>query len=263
MKRTFSVLVLAILIALPAYPQDAVTVKGFGQEQVEAADPISIIGPTEANSGNTVVCRLAGTPGIDLTKPLLEQLQWLMGPDQMFAYIAMPGQALVPLDVEGTIVFGAGGATMRPQVSFPVADAGEYRLIIDWNFGQNQLVSHTITVGGPDPDPFPGPDPQPLPPLSKMWVIVVEETKQRTPAQAQILLDPILRKWLTTNGHEIRIVDQDQPSADLKGWVAKAGDALPYLFLVGGDGGDPAWRGPLPETRDEMRSLCKQWGAEK
>lgn len=181
MKRITSFVILAaVLLPLPAHCQDsAITVQGFSLSQSAAADPITIAGPTSAKPGEVVTCQLAGTPAIDLTQALVDQLGWLIGAKQMFAYVAMPGQAIVPLDVEGTIVFGAGGATMRPQVSFPVADPGEYRLLIDWNFGQNQLVEHVIVVEGehgPDPTPV---NPYPSPP--EAWRSAVDSILQTHP----------------------------------------------------------------------------------
>jgi hypothetical protein len=181
----------------------------------------------------------------------------------MTCWLCIPGQEAVQLDVRAEMVFGAAGATLQPLVRFHVGVPGEYRVLVDWNPDPAQLVWHTINVegeNGPDPPPPPPPGP-----LASMQVIVVEESKQRTPNQAQILLDPTLRKWLTKNGHEIRLAEKDQPSSDLKQWIAQAGSALPYLFIVDpSSGGDKAvWEGPLPTSQDDFRALCKEWGTEK
>lgn len=210
MKRILLTLIAAaLLLPMPVLAQDAaVTVPGYSPSNAAVADPISITGPDTAKNGEVVTCRLAGTPTIDLSKPLLDQLAWLMGADQMFAYLAMPGQQMVPLDVEGTIVFGASGATMRPQVSFTAADPGEYRLIVDWNFGQNQLVEHVVTVEGDQVNPQPGPDPPgPIPHGSPLFFLVLE-TESKTADQETILLS--IRKHLEQTSHQYRLLDPSQ-----------------------------------------------------
>jgi hypothetical protein len=217
---TLLLIVAALFLPLPAIAQDgSVTVPGFTASQAEIANPITVIGPDEADPGDTVTCRLAGTPTIDLSLPLLDQLAWLIGDDQMFAYVAMPGQSLMPLDVEGTIAFGASGATMRPQVSFGVADAGEYRLLIDWNFAQNQLVEHVVVVGGDQPDPHPGPDPEPNPnpvPLSSLRVLILLEQDYMMEglegAQLNQRVEQV-KSYLTSLPCLWSIMDRDQPAA--------------------------------------------------
>jgi hypothetical protein len=240
--RLICVLVLAVMFPAGDSSGQELTVQAFGAEQAAIAIPIAIVGQDTAKAGETVTLRLVGTPPIDLGKPLTDQLNWLIGPDQMFVYLVMPGQPMIPLDVEGTIVFASAGATMRPQVSFPVAQAGEYRVICDWNFiPQNQLVEKVVTVdGGPAPRPFPqpqpqpNPDPQPQPPGTKV-VMVLEESFTRSPAQAAIL-GP-LEKQVEPLGVSYRLVDRDQASEDnwagpYKAEVARREIALPALVLA-------------------------------
>jgi hypothetical protein len=122
----------------------------------------------------------------------------------------------------------------------------------------------SFTVGGePQPDPKPDPPPPTPGPLAEMWVIVVEESSDRTPAQAQVLFTYSLPNWLARNGHHFRLVDRDQPAEDLSAWIAQAEQHdLPRLFLVGEDG-EAVYEGPLPETIAEMMALVKKWGTEK
>jgi len=137
--------------------------------------------------------------------------------------------------------------------------------------GKLEIAAIEVEVGGDSPEP-PGPDPPtpdpdpPIPtpgPLDEMWVIVVEESSDRTTGQAQVLFTYSLANWLSQNGHHFRLVDQDQPATDLSTWIAQAEQHdLPRLFLVGEDG-EAVHEGPLPETIAEMMALVKKWGVEK
>ena len=134
--------------------------------------------------------------------------------------------------------------------------------------GELEYAEAIVDVGGVQPEPEPDPDPIPPPPgpLAELWAIVVEETKDRTLEQARVLLSPTLRKWMRANGHNLRIVDKDQPATDLQEWIDRAtapeASALPYLFLCG-DSGEVVFEGPLPNTPAAMLELAKKWGAEK
>lgn len=207
-----------------ATPQ-GITVTGATAAELAAADQISIVGPTTAKPNAEVVCRIQGTPPIDLTLPLAEQLDWLMGADRMHVYLAAPGQPMTPVDVRAEIVFGHDGATMQPMLRVDVAAAGEYRLVVDWNFGQNQLVEHIITVEGgvePAPDPFPEPEPTPdPPPPGERFVLIVSESHDRTSQESATLTG--LRRWLTARGQDYRIADPKPKTGPPPAWMK------PYL----------------------------------
>jgi len=196
---------------------------------------ITIDGPYEAEVGNEVALRIQGTPPLDLAKPLVDQLDWLMGPERMVAYLASPGKPLEPLEVRGELVFGAAGATMQPLVRIQPDAAGEYRLLIDWNQGSNQLVEHMIAVEGddrPDPRPDPDPDPDPVPPGDR-FVLVISETHTRTPGEAAVI--QTLRRHLEEAGQWYRIADPDQRSGWLQGYIGEANRrevALPVLMVT-------------------------------
>ena len=272
MRLRYIAAVLACLVATVANAE-GVDVPGFGATEAAQADGIGLVGPATANAGAEITLRLTGTPPLDLTLPLVDQLGWLMGPDRMYCYCAAPGFGLAPLDVRGELVFGAAGATMQPLLRVICQQPGEYRVLVDWNTGQNQLVAHTVVVGGtpgPGPDP-PPPDPTPPPPgpIQGMWIIVVEETNERTPQQGAVIGDPLSRTWTTANGHHVRIVDRDskdetgQPPQDVAGWIKEAeGATLPRLFLVQPDG-VARWSGSLPSTAAEFLKLLQQHGATK
>ena len=97
-----------------------------------------------------------------------------------------------------------------------------------------------------------------------MWLIIVEETAERTPEQARVLLDPTVRKWMEKNGHHFRTCDKDQSAEDLQEWIHRALQAadLPRLFAVS-ESGEVVFEGPLPHSPLEMLALVKKYGREK
>jgi hypothetical protein len=269
MRRILITLALAaILLPMPSPAQEpAITVQAFGPAEQAAAESITINGPATAKSGDVVSCTLAGTPPVDLAKPLVDQLDWLVGDDRMFVYVAMPKQAMVPLDVEGTIVFSPQGATMRPQIHFGVSDPGEYRLVVDWNYGQNQLVEHVVTVEGDKPNPFPKPDPEPGPiPAGTRVVMVLSESSDRTPSEVEV--ETSLRRQLASllPPPHYQLLDPDTPSVNnwadpYKAEVQAKQVALPALVVaVLPSNGVPVFVGvkPLPATSAEAFAYVKE-----
>ncbi len=244
--------------------QGVVSVPGYSILDAAQADGIGLVGPLTAEVGQEVTIRMTGTPALNLAEPLIDQLDWLMGDSKMYCYLAAPGRALQPLDVRGELVFGQSGATMQPLLRVMCNVPGEHRILVDWNHGQNQLAEHRITIGGvqPDPDPIPPPPG----PLAEMWMIVVEETADRTPEQARVLLDVTVRNWMRENGHHLRIIDKDQKASDCQAWISRAiareAPALPRLF-VADDSGSVVFEGGLPAGPVEFLELSKKYGAEK
>ena len=109
---------------------------------------------------------------------------------------------------------------------------GDETLPVLVDFGSYRYTA-TFTVGtAPDPKPDPKPDPPPPPPGVR-WALVVEESSQRTPSQANLWV--ALRKELPEQ--RLLIVDKDSavPSlAKLLGSVS-SDDRLPVLLVVQGD----------------------------
>jgi len=227
---------------------------------------VDLSGPDKASSGSTVTIYLVGTPALDLTQPLTTQLDWLMGENAMTAHVLMPGQPAVPLDVEGTIVFSADGATMRPQVHFPAGQPGEYRVIVDWNYQTNQFVEHMVVVEGNVNPPLPPnppnpPDPPPPNPTAKWQVMFFLESTDAddlSAGQIELVSSLTFRQSLDASGHrfmgrydrnsvmETRSTCNGvtcRPYLAVKSdlapwWGAVKGDSLPRLAIAPIDGGD-------------------------
>lgn len=271
-KSLTPILVLTAALLLPhcCFGAEAagIVVPGFSVRDGDSG--ITITGPTEAKTGDTITLYLSGTPSLDLAKPLLDQIIWLTGDDRMFAYLLQPAKPMVPLDVEGTIVFGAAGATMRPHVSFMVPAAGEYRLMVDWNFQSHQLVEHRITVasGSDDDDPPVPPDPTP----GKLSVLLSYEAGDQpkvSPEQASILTDPTVRAYLDShcavvdNQPAWRFLDlsDDNGTAMPTAWQAAItrarGKPTPWLII---DNGTTTYEGPCPVTPALLLAHLQRYG---
>lgn len=189
-------------------------VPGFSDDEQRVAVSIGVDGPTKADVGVEVVLRLTGTPSLDLSKPLIEQIGWLVGPeDRMYCYWLAPNQAKRPLVVRAELVFGTSGAMLQPLVRVNSIVPGEHYLIVDWNFGQDQLVVHTLTVEdkeGPDPPP-------PPPPPWKKTVVIVEEADDRMQglqgAKLNGHIEQVRAYLKNLPSQKFLLLDDDQPAA--------------------------------------------------
>ena len=118
------------------------------------------------------------------------------------------------------------------------------------------VQTHTITVSGEAPPP-PPPDDDDDTEHSQVWVIVVEESAERTPAQARVLVP--LAPAVKAAGSFVRIVDDDDEAQWVQSWVAKAGDVRPFMFITSTE--SPAkilWKGSLPDTLDDVMARVNQ-----
>lgn len=106
------------------------------------------------------------------------------------------------------------------------------------------------------PPPIP-PDP-PGPVKGKVaWVVVIEETSQRTPEVAKVLAD--VAAW-NALGVKWRFYDQDDAYAKIAGYkrtADKANVALPALLLIS-DKGDPITAVPLPKTVADIKAKIEE-----
>lgn len=106
---------------------------------------------------------------------------------------------------------------------------GDETLPVLVDFGSYRYTA-TFTVGpAPGPDP---PDPPPPPPGTR-WALVVEESGQRTPSQANLWV--ALRRELPSQ--RLLIVDRDSAAPSLAKLLASvsSSDSLPVLLVVQGD----------------------------
>lgn len=136
---------------------------------------------------------------------------------------------------------------------------------------QTEVV--TVEIRGPPPGPEPDPDPPPPPPPTpgERWLLIIEETGERTP-QMFLLLNQI-RQDSSIAKHHLRIFDKDgkdennQPNARLQAYVKQipADAKLPVLFIVqreadGSERGRVLWKGELPTTLEAVLKILKDNG---
>ena len=270
--RSKAYLVAAILLAASfaqaAAPALDKAIPAYGAAEKAKATPIAITGPATLDVGQEGLYRLSGTPAVDLSKPLLDQLAWALGEGRMYVYLLAPGQPAAPLEVRLELVIAAGGATLQPVIHVTPLVAGEHRVLVDWNFQQDQLAEFLITVGGgpePEPDPIPPPTP------GKRFVLIVSESGDRTPDEASTLMG--LRVYLQEQKHDWRIEDPNlvDKSGKVPAWFAaylaqiqKANVPLPALVVgVPSDkGGETAIVSitPMPDSADKAIAAVKAAG---
>ena len=111
------------------------------------------------------------------------------------------------------------------------------------SFTEDDVIRRTIDVdAGQGPQPPPIPEPKPNPPEPKQavaWVVVVEETADRTPEVAKVLGD--LTYWQGLRKREPavewRFYDKDSPEAKKRNYDTFGREVgLPAVLLLGADG---------------------------
>lgn len=129
----------------------------------------------------------------------------------------------------------------------------------------------TVTGVGPTPDPGPSPDPKPDPfpptPLTKLYIAVIEETATPRVDRGAFLTDSDLLNYIKNKDFTYRWVDKDvvgpdgrPPNSLLPYLNAARGKALPYVVIVGPNGGIPLFEGPLPATPTDLLITLKKVG---
>jgi hypothetical protein len=108
---------------------------------------------------------------------------------------------------------------------FWVSEPGTYVLtaiVVDWDAKKFTPLSKQVTVTGePDPNPPVPPVPPPIP--GERFVLIVSETKDRTPEEAATLAT--LRRWLTERGVQWRIIDPTTEALWMEPHAAKLREA--------------------------------------
>lgn len=157
----------------------------------------------------------------------------------------------------------APGRIVQGNAMFWMAKPGEYTitaLVVDWSAKTFVPVTKQITVGGDSPNPLPPPVP-PVP--GDRWVIVVSESRDRTPQEAALLAS--VRRWLDQQKVNYRILDPTTEAAwaaPYKAEIERRRLSLPVLAVVvpsskSSDGGYLAVR-PLPQTSAEAIKIIQE-----
>lgn len=131
-----------------------------------------------------------------------------------------------------------------------------------------------IIGGGPNPPvpPGPGPGPTPVPPdppapvAGKLFVVIIEETRNAVAARGAWFADRTLKAAMDAKGHKFRVVDKDvtnadgQTPADIKRFVDEAKTkTLPMLYLVN-ESGKAVYSGAAPVEVSRLIELLTKFG---
>jgi hypothetical protein len=161
---------------------------------------------------------------------------------------------------------------------------GQEKVQVLENFGLLNSKG-TFQVGQPDPPTPPNPPTPPDPPTpqpQKLTAVVIEESGQRTPAQASVVLSPTIASWVETGGHKWYVFDRDAenagrvPVCDSRGcrleqrggldpgfkpfFDAARGKTLPRLVIAVQGQGKVLCETALPATASETLALLKKYG---
>jgi hypothetical protein len=191
-----------------AIPHDLLVPPGIADTLVASA-------PATATSVADTVPEIAGPDEIPAGKPA-----W-------FAVTGVPSNssaAFLPtacLDSDPSRV-------VEGNALFWVTSPGEYVLpgvVVNWETKRLIPLSKKVTVTGKDPSPNPQPTPEPDPPPvpGERFVLIVSETKDRTPQEAATLAT--LRRWLTDQKIQWRIIDPTTEAEWMKPHAAKLKEA--------------------------------------
>ena len=162
---------------------------------------------------------------------------------------------------------------------------GEYTIsafVVDWEAKTLFPLSKTVRVSGegpappdppippdpnppippdpPDPDP---PDPDPPIPKGNRYIVISEESSQRTREFVNLLQQiHVFREYCETNKHIYLLADQDSNSPAVRPYAqaAQTDNVLPCLFIVPGKGGKLLYKGSVPTTVEELIQLVQKYG---
>lgn len=135
---------------------------------------------------------------------------------------------------------------------------------------QIETARAQVVVGEPDPPvpvpPGPGPGPLPPAPITRAWVVVVEETAEAAGERGRLFTDKPLREFLAAKGWKLRVVDKDvrdgsgNPPPDVKPYLERSsGKKLPQVYIVDQDGA-VRHEGALPLDPAQVLDLLRKIG---
>ena len=160
-----------------------------------------------------------------------ETVPEIAGPDEIpagkpawFSVIGVSGSASAAF-MPTALLDTSPSRVVAGNALFWVASPGEYVLtaiVVDWDAHTFVPLSKQVTVTGDKPNP-PIPPVPPVPVPGERFVLIVSETKDRTPEEATTLAT--LRRWLTEQKVQWRIVDPTTEAEWMKPHAAKLKEA--------------------------------------
>ena len=168
----------------------------------------------------------------------------------------IPSSSAPPANIY--VTDSAGVVVDAPQIAALAGSQPGSYLITTWETGK-KVESLSVVIGdgvgpGPQPKPEPKPEPKPQPKPSELWCVIVEESHDRTPAQAAVILSTKFRAIFADK--RFRVVDKDKGDADCAAYIQRAvGAKLPQIYIVS-PAGDIVHEGPLPTSEADAVALA-------
>ena len=268
MTKTLAISGCLLLIALlfPTFvvggESEAIQLPAFGPAHAGNATKISMAGPSIVNPTYGATFELIGTPTVDIEEKgtsLMEKAPWAFNPkERLFAYLFSVTGEQIPLDIKLAFVISVDGPTFRPEIPIRAGTElapGSWLVIVDWNFEQNQLVSHSFKVEGDQDEDNDGDndgdeededdEENPiLPPLKNLYIgILIEKTDQSKDNPVTEVSEGVylfqhlaaVKKYLTNLNVFWTTIENDQETeSEWKDWTSHlpTNAKLPSMVLL-------------------------------
>lgn len=234
-------------------------------------------GPIRVPVAPPVPQPMPAPPAPDAAVRLAGDMLYVVDSDQPVIVLASPkglvsiSEEAGPIKVRGRFVGGTGlveTKTFRGKHVVTVEAVGTGRcelLVVPVGAAKEaDVIRRTLDVSSgegpiPPPKPDPKPEPKPEPKKAVAWVVIVEETAQRTPAAAKVLNDLAYWQVLKARGVNWRFYDKDAQEAKERNYDRFATETgLPAVLLLAADGERLA-AFPLPATTADLDAKLKEY----
>lgn len=162
------------------------------------------------------------------------------------------------------------------QYHFSADSPGVFRVVFVAAQGDVPVITQTVITydGSPAPapgpgpvPPAPGPGPNPAPPgpVTRLFVVVIEDTLQSKANRGAYYSDAKLLARIKGKGWQLRVEDKGVLNAagvtpaDLVPYIKASAGKEPYVFLVNQDG-KVLSEGPLPSSPSDLLALIQKVG---
>ena len=211
-------------------------------------------GPTEGVAGQPVSISIVGLPELDLTKPLGESLAWR----ENFELVHSSPRTC-DCKIESDLALDFLAASWKLRVHLTGSEPGD--VVLAARLGET-LSLHRVTLAGQapvPPPPTPGPDPPtpPTPTPGKRFVLILEETEDRTVERSALYSNLQAR---SKGKHLLMIADDDSiAEGKMRPYLELAGSERPYMIVTTLDG-RLLWKGSAPKTIEEYDAVIEWTG---
>lgn len=246
-KRMLCGAILSILMATTICASDpgtsskgvGVDAKGFPKAVVNPPEPKILPDPNSVLvlAADTLYVADFDEEGVLLVFPEgLVKITHELGPMRIKAKFADGNGSVETRTYSGKHIYTLEVADVKKPVSGRVTAA-----FVPFGFKSENQIKKTLVdilhapLPPPKPDPTP-PKPDPPKPLNVSWVIIVEDTTQRTPETARVILDTAYWDGLKAKGIRMRSYAKNSPDVQAKGYWREFG--LPYMLLLDANGKD-------------------------